>query len=86
MNIKNKLFYLMPVLNTAFTEGKWNFPIIRKVKEFYQKHGLLLTIAWIVFIVVGTKIVFINGVIFLLNTFLGTDIAYGPVYQFLSGN
>ncbi len=86
MNIKNKLFYLMPVLNTDFTEGRWNFPIIRKVKEFYQKHGLLLTIGWIVFIVVGTKIVFINGAIFLLNTFFGTDIAYGPVYQFLSGN
>ena len=50
MKIKEKLFYLMPVLNTAFTEGKWNFPIIKKVKEFYQKHGLLLTIGWIVFI------------------------------------
>ena len=84
--MREKLFYLVPVLNTMFTNGKWNFPLIRIVKDFYKKHGLILTILWVLLVVVGTKVVFINGTIGIINYTFGIDIPFGPVWENIRGN
>tara|TARA_B100001248_G_scaffold257465_1_gene240022 strand:- start:1695 stop:1934 length:240 start_codon:yes stop_codon:yes gene_type:complete len=62
---------------------KWNFPILTKIKKYYLKNGFLKTLGWIVFIVIGTKVVIINGGIGLVNYFLNTEIPYGPILYYL---
>ena len=78
--MKKKLFYLIPVMNTMFTNGKWNFPLIRIVKDFYKKHGLILTILWVLLVVVGTKVVFINGSIAIINYVFSIDIPLSLIH------
>lgn len=58
--------------------GKWDWPIIK----FYKKHGLLKTIPYVIFILLGIKIVIINGGIFVLNLF-GAGIEYAPILKAL---
>jgi len=63
----------------------WNFPILTKLKNYYFKNGALKTLGWIVFIVIGTKVVIINGGIWVINYLFGTDIPYGPILYYLLG-
>lgn len=57
-------------------DGKWDWPIIK----FYKKNGLLKTILYVIFILLGIKIVIINGAIFILNLF-GAGIEYAPILK-----
>lgn len=59
-------------------DGKWDWPIIK----FYKEHGLLKTIPYVIIILLGIKIVIINGAIFILNLF-GAGIAYAPILKTL---
>ena len=59
-------------------DGKWDWPIIK----FYKEHGLLKTIPYVILILLGIKIVIINGAIFILNLF-GAGIAYAPILKTL---
>ena len=63
----------------------WNFPILTKKKNYYLKNGLSKTLGWLVFIVIGTKVVIINGGIALVNYFFKTDIPYGPILYYFFG-
>ena len=66
---------------------KWNFPIaqavIKKIKKIYKKHGLLKTIGYVIVIVIGLKVVVINGSIFLINSIFELKIPYGPILQII---
>lgn len=59
-------------------DGKWDWPIIK----FYKKHGILKTIPYMLLILLGIKIVIINGAIFILNL-LGASIEYAPILKTL---
>lgn len=59
-------------------DGKWDWPIIK----FYKKHGILKTIPYVLLILLGIKIVIINGAIFILNL-LGASIEYAPILKTL---
>ena len=59
-------------------DGKWDWPIIK----FYKEHGLLKTIPYVIFILLGIKLVIINGGIFILNLF-GAGIEYAPILKSL---
>ena len=61
----------------------WNFPILTKIKNYYLANGLVKTLVWLLFIVIGTKVVIINGGIGLINYFLDTNIPYGPILYYL---
>lgn len=61
----------------------WNFPILTKIKNYYLANGLVKTLVWLLFIVIGTKVVIINGGIGLINYFLDTSIPYGPILYYL---
>lgn len=61
----------------------WNFPILTRIKKYYLSNGLLKTLGWLLFVVIGTKIVIINGGIGLINYFFGTNIPYGPILYYL---
>jgi len=63
----------------------WNFPILTKIKKYYLSNGLLKTLGWLLFIVIGTKVVIINGGIGLINYLFGTEIPYGPILYLLGG-
>ena len=63
----------------------WNFPILTKIKKYYISNGLLRTLVWLLFIVIGTKVVIINGGIGLINYFFKTNIPYGPILYYLFG-
>mgnify|MGYP005656446019 FL=1 len=63
----------------------WNFPILTKIKNYYLTNGLIKTLGWIVCIVIGTKIIIINGAIGLINYLFSTDIPYGPILYYLGG-
>ena len=63
----------------------WNFPILTKIKNYYKKNGFFKTLSWLLFIVIGTKVVVINGAIAFLNYFFQTNIPYGPVLYYLLG-
>ena len=63
----------------------WNFPILTKIKKYYISNGLLRTLVWLLFIVIGTKVVIFNGGIGLINYFFGTNIPYGPILYYLGG-
>jgi len=68
---------------------KWNFPIaqaaIKKIKSVYKEHGLLEAIAYVVVIVIGFKVVVINGIIYSINYLFLTNIKYGPVLYYIFG-
>ena len=63
----------------------WNFPILTKIKKYYLSNGLIKTFAWLLFIVIGTKVFIINGAIVLINFFLDANIPYGPILYYLGG-
>ena len=63
----------------------WNFPILTKIKNYYKKNGFFKTLYWLLIIVIGTKIIIINGAIALINYFFGTEIPYGPILYLLGG-
>ena len=63
----------------------WNFPILTKIKNYYSANGFLKTLAWLLIIVIGTKIIIINGGIGLINYSFGTEIPYGPILYYLGG-
>lgn len=58
---------------------KWDFPIIKKIRNFYKNNGLAKTILWFLIIVIGTKIVIINGFIALCNALFGFGWEFAPV-------
>tara|TARA_B100001063_G_scaffold99627_1_gene93087 strand:+ start:3131 stop:3373 length:243 start_codon:yes stop_codon:yes gene_type:complete len=68
---------------------KWNFPIaqaaIKKIKSVYKEKGLLEAIAYVVVIVIGFKVVVINGIIYSINYLFLTNIKYGPVLYYIFG-
>ena len=61
-------------------EGKWDWPIAKKIKEYYGTNGLFKTIVYILVILLGLKLVVINGAIFVLNLF-GASIQYAPILK-----
>ena len=61
----------------------WNFPILTKIKKYYLSNGLIKTLGWLLFIVIGTKVFIINGGIGLINFFLDANIPYGPILYYL---
>jgi hypothetical protein len=61
-------------------DGKWDWPIAKKIRNVYQEHGLLKCILYIILILLGVKIVIINGAIFILNLF-GAGIEYAPILK-----
>lgn len=63
----------------------WNFPILTKIKKYYLSNGLIKTLGWLLFIVIGTKVFIINGGIGLINFFLDANIPYGPILYYLGG-
>tara|TARA_B100000945_G_C20162193_1_gene493707 strand:- start:7 stop:234 length:228 start_codon:yes stop_codon:yes gene_type:complete len=63
----------------------WNFPILTKIKKYYTSNGLLKTLSWLLFIVIGTKVFIINGGIGLINYFFKTSIPYGPILYYFFG-
>ncbi len=63
----------------------WNFPILTKIKKYYTEYGLVKTLVWLLFIVIGTKIIIINGAIGLINYLFNTEIPYGPLLYYLTG-
>lgn len=57
---------------------KWNFPILKSIKNFYKKHGLIKTIPYIVFIAIGLKVV-VGNITILIMQALGYDVIFpGP--------
>tara|TARA_R110000803_G_scaffold152990_1_gene217945 strand:- start:627 stop:836 length:210 start_codon:yes stop_codon:yes gene_type:complete len=63
---------------------KWNFPLLKKLKDIYFKHGLLWTILFVIFIFIGTKIIIINGFIHVANFLFGFGWKYAPVLEYLN--
>ena len=63
----------------------WNFPILTKIKNYFSANGFLKTLSWLLIIVIGTKIIIINGAIGIINYLFGTDIPYGPILYYLGG-
>jgi len=61
---------------------KWNWPIARKIKQYYDANGLVKTILYIILILIGLKVVVLNGIIFILNL-LGASIEYAPILKSL---
>ena len=61
----------------------WNFPILTKIKKYYLSNGLIKTLSWLLFIVIGTKVVIINGGIGFINYFFNTNIPYVPILYYL---
>ena len=60
---------------------KWNFPLLRALKSSVEKRGIIKTLFWFLAIVVGLKVVLINGSIAAINLMFGTKIPYGPIGQ-----
>lgn len=67
----------------------WNFPIaqaaIKKIKTVYKEKGLFESIAYVILIVIGFKVVVINGIIYTINYLFLTDIKYGPFLYYVLG-
>ena len=61
--------------------GKWEWPIAKKIKNYYNEHGLIRTIPYVILILLGIKIFIINGIIFLLRNLFGLDIPFGPILR-----
>ena len=68
---------------------RWNFPVaqaaIKKIKTVYKEKGLLEAIGYVILIVIGFKVVVINGIIYSINYLFLTDIKYGPVLYYIFG-
>ena len=68
---------------------RWNFPVaqaaIKKIKSVYEKQGLFEAIAYVIVIVIGFKVVVINGIIYTINYLFLTDIKYGPFLYYIFG-
>ena len=68
---------------------RWNFPIaqaaIKKIKSVYKEQGLFEAIAYVIVIVIGFKVVVINGIIYTINYLFLTDIKYGPFLYYIFG-
>ena len=66
---------------------RWNFPGLRmisaKIKEVYDKHGLILTILYILFGVIVLKFVIINGIFWIIDLLFGTNLFPGPITNFI---
>ena len=63
---------------------KWNWPLLRIIINFYKKHGLIKTILWLIFIFLGTKIIIINGFIYVANYLFGFGWKYAPILDCLN--
>tara|TARA_B100002019_G_C21151600_1_gene538538 strand:- start:181 stop:426 length:246 start_codon:yes stop_codon:yes gene_type:complete len=63
---------------------RWNFPIIRKLQNVYREKGLGKLLLWIIFIVIGTKVVIINGFIALCNFLFGVGWEFAPVGKWIA--
>ncbi len=63
-------------------QGKWDWPIAKKIKTFYGANGLIKTILYVLLIVLGLKLVVLNGIIFVLNLF-GAGFEYAPILKSL---
>ena len=61
--------------------GKWEWPIAKKIKNYYNEHGLIRTILYVILILLVIKIFIINGIIFLLRNLFGLDIPFGPILR-----
>ena len=61
--------------------GKWEWPIAKKIADYYRKNGLLKTILYVILIILGIKIVIINGAILLLNFVFGLEIELAPILR-----
>ena len=61
--------------------GKWEWPIAKKIAAVYRKHGLLKCILYIILIILGIKIFVINAIIFLLNLLPWFEIEYAPILR-----
>ncbi len=62
---------------------KWNWPLLTRLINFYKKHGLVKTILWVIIIFLGTKIIIVNGFIYICNYVFGMNWKYAPVLQYL---
>ena len=61
--------------------GKWEWPIAKKIKNYYNEYGVIRTILYVILILLGIKIFIINGIIFLLRNLFGLDIPFGPILR-----
>ena len=62
----------------------WNFPLLRKLINFYKNYGLINTILFVIFVFLGTKIIIINGFIYVANFLFGFSWKYAPVLDYLN--
>tara|TARA_R100001460_G_scaffold36882_4_gene70791 strand:- start:2652 stop:2861 length:210 start_codon:yes stop_codon:yes gene_type:complete len=62
----------------------WNFPLLRKLINFYKNYGLINTILFVIFVFLGTKIIIINGFIYAANFLFGFGWKYAPVLDYLN--
>lgn len=66
---------------------EWNFPGLRKIraniKSVYDKHGLILTILYILFGVIVLKFVIINGIFWIIDLLFGTNLFPGPITNYI---
>jgi hypothetical protein len=69
---------------------EWNFPGLRKIraklKEVYNKHGLVLTILYVLFGVIVLKFGIINGILWIIDLLFGTNLFPGPITHWLLTN
>ena len=61
--------------------GKWEWPIAKKIAGVYKEHGLLKCRLYVILIILGIKIVIINGIILLLNLTPWFDIEFAPILR-----
>jgi len=61
--------------------GKWDWPIAKKIADVYKEHGLIKCILYIILIILGIKLVVINAIIFVLNLLPWFDIQYAPILR-----
>ena len=62
---------------------KWNFPLLRKLIQFYSKYGLVKTIFFVIFVFLGTKLIIINALIYIANLLFGFGWEYAPILQLI---
>ena len=63
---------------------KWNWPLLKKLKSFYSKHGLIKTILFVIFIFLGTKLIIINSLIYIANSLFGFGWEYAPLLNLIN--
>jgi len=61
----------------------WNFPLLRKLSRFYKTHGLIKTILFVIIIFIGTKVIILNGFVYLCNYLFGFGWKYAPILKYL---